>query len=121
MRGLIDAAAKEPIPKDVADQSGAYQHVEPSPNPLYDVANVQKPTSAMNPVYFNRLGLNGAPTDDNCYDTLERGPIANNQPTHKAIGHSPSTEYANLEKDAGSEYSHLGDSTLKPGRPDRRY
>jgi len=129
MRGLIDAAAKEPIPNDVADQSSAYQHVEPSPNPLYDVANVQKTDttmnpvydvanvqktdSAMNPVYFNRLGLNGGAADDSCYDTLERGPVANNAPTHTVNRHNASTKYANLENDAGSEYSHLGDGTLK--------
>ena len=135
MRGLIDAAAKEPIPNDVADQSGAYQHVEPSPNPLYDVANVQKTDttmnpvydvanvqktdSAMNPVYFNRLGLNGGAADDSCYDTLERGPVPNNTPTHTVNRHNASTKYANLENDAGSEYSHLGDGTLKAGRLER--
>ena len=49
-------------------RNDTYAHMDPTPNPLYDIA---KPTSATNPVYFKNLSLKPLVDEDN-YDTLQR-------------------------------------------------
>lgn len=123
-------------------RNDTYAHMDPTPNPLYDVA---KPTSATNPVYFKNLSLKPLVNEDN-YDTLQRDqtltkPTTQGQPHignedcydtlqhnpgHAKINKDPAGEYSSLGKPAGSEYSsiqkpaengysHLGQPMADPG------
>ena len=119
MRGLIDddhVATKEPLTEGPDPQRSTYQHFDPSPNPLYDVANVKQPASASNPVYFKNLGLKPTDGNEDCYDTLQRGPTVKNQPHQNVSGNKAGIEYQNLGNNAGSEYSHLGKGADNTGK-----
>ena len=114
MRGLINPQTPD-IKKPISDgiHSETYQHVEPSPNPLYDVANVQQSSTASNPVYFKRLGLKEGVAEEEYYDSLQRETVVR-KPLNPSA--NASSEYANLGGTVGSEYSRLGDAPLKPGK-----
>ena len=122
MHGLIDShhsEVKEPAVDEI--NSGSYQHVEPSPNPLYDVANVPKSNTASNPTYFNKLGLTHEDENKDCYDTLQRDPVVKYPPHQNLNRTTPGNEYRHIGKSAKSDYNHLGDGAMKAGKSKRYY
>ena len=120
MHGLIDphlSDVKEPAADGL--NSGTYQHVDPSPNPLYDVANVPKSNTASNPIYFNNLELNREDENKDCYDTLQRDPMIKNLPHQNLNKNATGNDYRNIGINPSSEYNHLGDGTMKAGKTKR--
>ena len=123
-------------------RNDTYAHMDPTPNPLYDIA---KPTSATNPVYFKNLSLKPLVNEDNydtlqreqtltkpatqqqsrtgnedCYDTLQHNPAqakVNKNPTgeYSSLGKPAGSEYSSVQKPAENGYSHLGQPIANAG------